>query len=106
MELSFRLSFRFSVFYTNQLDDPFDHRVRWDLSVVRALLSVRKMGADASFSDTALAHPDNRCFEHRRCIPAADLEAVSKTRMLLGASEFFATIEKTVVFDRRDRTRL
>ena len=88
-----------------KFNHPPYYRVGRNPPVSRAL-TVSKMGTHACFSQSALPHANDTSLKHGAWITAPDLESILIVRLIIRATYFLASIEKTFVFNDRDTSRL
>ena len=68
--------------------------------------SVTKMRTHTCFPHSAFLHVNNTSLEHGGWATASDFESILIGRLIIRATHFVASIEKTLVFDDRNRSRL
>jgi hypothetical protein len=64
------------------------------------------MGTHTRFPDSAFPHANNASLEHGGGVTAPDLESILIGRLIIRATEFVASVEKTLVFDDRNSSSL
>jgi hypothetical protein len=99
------LRFHLAILDPNELNDPSYHRV-WRNPPVARTFSVSKMGTHTRFPHSAFTHANNTSLEHGGWVTPPDLESILIGRLIIRATYFVASVEKTLVLDDRDGSRL
>ena len=95
------LPFHFAILDSNELNDPSDYRVPRNPPVARTF-SVSKMGTHTCFPHSTFTHANNASLEHGGWVTAPDLESILIGRLIIRATYFIASVEKTLVLDDGD----
>jgi hypothetical protein len=99
------LRFHLAILDPNELNDPSYHRV-WRNPPVARTFSVSKMGTHTRFPHSAFTHANNTSLKHGGWVTAPDLESILIGRLIIRAAYFVASVEKTLVLDDGDGSRL
>jgi hypothetical protein len=99
------LRFHLAMLDPNEFNDPSYYRVSRNPAVARTF-AISKMGTHTCFPHSAFTHANNTSLEHGGWVTAPDLESILIGRLIIRATYFVASVEKTLVLDDRDGSRL